>query len=54
MQFMKTPTEQIKELEAMIAQAKDPNGVLVLNWRRNIQILKLNINEKNNLLLPMS
>jgi hypothetical protein len=48
---MKTPTEQIKELEAMILQAKDPNGVLVKNWRRSIQILKLNINEKNNLLL---
>jgi len=51
MQFMKTPTEQIKELEAMIAQAKDPNGVLVMNWKRSIQILKLNINEKSNLLL---
>jgi len=48
---MKTTTEQIKELEAMIAQAKDTNGILVLNWRRSIQILKLNINEKNNLLL---
>ena len=45
---MKTPTEQIKALEAMIAQAKDPNGVLVMNWRRSIKILKLNINEKNN------
>lgn len=48
---MKTLIEQIKELEAMIAQAKDPNGVLVMNWRRSIQILKLKINEKNNLLL---
>ncbi len=48
---MKTPTEQIKELEAMIAQAKDQNGVLVMNWKRSIQILKLNINEKSNLLL---
>jgi hypothetical protein len=45
---MKTPTEQIKELEAMIAQAKDPNGVLVMNWRQSIKILKLKINEKNN------
>jgi hypothetical protein len=50
---MKTPTEQITELEAMIAQAKDTNGILVVNWRRSIQILKLSINEKNNLLLPM-
>lgn len=48
---MKTSAEQIKELEVMIAQAKDPNGVLVMNWKRSIQILKLNINEKNNLLL---
>ncbi len=48
---MKTTTEQIKELEAMIEQAKDQNGLLVMNWRRSIQILKLNINEKSNLLL---
>ncbi len=45
---MKTSTEQIKELEAMIAQAKDSNGVLVMNWRRSIQILKLKNNEKSN------
>jgi len=45
---MKTPTEQIKELEAIIAQAKDPNGVLVVNWKRSIKILKLNNDEKNN------
>jgi hypothetical protein len=45
---MKTPTEQIKELEAMIAQAKDPNSVLVVNWKRSIQILKLKINENSN------
>jgi len=44
---MKTQSEQIKELEAMIEQAKDPNGVLVMNWRRSIKILKLKINEKN-------
>jgi hypothetical protein len=48
---MKTPAEQIKELEAMIEQAKEPNGVLVKNWKRSIKICKLNINEKNNLLL---
>jgi hypothetical protein len=45
---MKTPAEQIKELEAMIVHAKEPNGVLVKNWKRSIKILKLNINEKNN------
>jgi hypothetical protein len=45
---MKTPAEQIKELEAMIAQAKDTNGVLVKNWKRSIQILKINSNEKSN------
>jgi hypothetical protein len=45
---MKTPTEQIKELEAMIEQAKYPNGVLVKNWKRSIQILKMNSNEKSN------
>jgi hypothetical protein len=38
---MKTPAEQIKELESMIGQAKDTNGVLVMNWRRSIKILKL-------------
>lgn len=37
---MKTPTEQIKELQEMIAQAKEPNGVLVKNWKRSIEILK--------------
>ena len=45
---MKTPAEQIKELEAMIEQAKDLNSVLVKNWKRSIQILKMNSNEKSN------
>lgn len=40
MQLMKTPTEQIKELLEMIAQSKEPNGVLVKNWKRSIEILK--------------
>lgn len=37
---MKTATEQIKELLEMIAQAKEPDGVLVKNWKRSIEILK--------------
>jgi len=37
---VKTPTEQIKELLEMIAQAKEPDGVLVKNWKRSIEILK--------------
>jgi hypothetical protein len=45
---MKTPTEQIKELKAMIEHTKDPNGVLVKNCRRSIQILKLKNNENSN------
>lgn len=40
---MKTPAEQIKELEAMIEQAKEPNGLLVKNWKRSIEILKQQI-----------
>lgn len=45
---MKTPTEQIKELEAMIEQSKDLNSVLVKNWKISIKILKMNSNEKSN------
>jgi hypothetical protein len=45
---MKNFPEQIKELEAMIEQAKDPNGILVKNWKRSIQILKLKNNENSN------
>lgn len=40
---MKTPAEQIKELETMIEQAKEPNGLLVKNWKRSIEILKQQI-----------
>lgn len=35
---MKTPSEQIKELNEVIINSKDP--FLIKNWQRSIEILK--------------
>ena len=37
---MKPPKQQIEELQEMIAQSKEPDGILVKNWKRSINILK--------------
>lgn len=40
---MRTPEQQIEELEYFISQAKNPNDVLVKNWKRSINLLNTKI-----------